>query len=278
LSTQDKTADRSRIWFTALAGSAETDTSTAAHYPASVLVADTMLQNERVRYLAVVPDPQNRFPRAHQGEVGIDECWALAHAVHAAFTQDHDGDRRALIALVGLPSQAYGRREEQLGLHLACAAATDAYASARLAGHPVIALIVGHAQSGGFLAHGYQANRLLALDDPEVSVHAMGKEAAARVTRRSVEEIEQIAQKVLPMAYTIRDYARLGILDTLIEGVQADDPEAADIQRVKDAIVAAIIDARSGPRDLSRRWTSPSARVNRAASISVRERMATQWR
>jgi malonate decarboxylase gamma subunit len=44
-----------------------------------------------------------------------------------------------------------------LGIHLACAAAVDAYASARLAGHPVIALLVGKAMSGAFLAHGYQA-------------------------------------------------------------------------------------------------------------------------
>lgn len=274
MSTQNAAANRSRTWFTALSGS----TQTAEGYPASVLVADTSLQNERVRYLAVAPNPQNRFPRARHGEVGIDECWALAHAVREAYTADHDGDRRALIAVVGLPGQAYGRREEQLALHLACAAATDAYASARLAGHPVIALIVGHAQSGGFLAHGYQANRLIALDDPEVSVHAMGKEAAARVTRSSVEEMEKQAQQVLPMAYAIREYARLGILDTLIEGVQPDHPDVAAIQRVKDSLLAAITDARSGPRDLSRRWTSPDAQITRVASISVRERLAAQWR
>ena len=41
--------------------------------------------------------------------------------------------------------------------------------------------------SGAFLAHGYQANRILALDAEGIAVHAMGKEAAARVTRRSVE-------------------------------------------------------------------------------------------
>lgn len=274
MNTQHLTAYRSRTWFTALTGG----TRSLEGYPASVLVADAPLHNERVRYLAVVPDPHNRFPRARQGEVGIDECLALASAVREAITQDQDGNRRALVALVGLPSQAYGRREELLGLHLACAAATDAYASARLAGHPVIALIVGHAQSGGFLTHGYQANRLLALDDPDVSVHAMGKEAAARVTRRSIEEMENVAHQILPMAYAIRDYAQLGLLDTLIEGVQPDHPEEADIRRVKEAIVTAIVDTRSGPRDLSRRWISPAAQLGRAASISVRERMSAQWR
>jgi biotin-independent malonate decarboxylase gamma subunit len=236
-----------------------------------------MIQQERVRYLSVVPDPNNRFPRARHGEVGIDECWALARSIREALKSDDDENRRALIALVAQPSQAYGRREEVLGLHLAISAATDAYASARLAGHPLIALIVGHAQSGGLLAHGYQANRVLALDDPKVTVHAMGKEAAARVTRRSLPEMEQLAAHVLPLAYDIRTYAQLGILDTLIEGVNADEPDANDIKRVQDALLSAIIDARSGPRDLRNRWTSPNAQLHRKASIEVRKRMAETW-
>jgi len=85
--------------------------------------------------------------------VGIDEGWALALHVRHAIAADHDGARRPIIAVVDVSSQAYGRREELLGIHLACAAAADAYASARLAGHPVIALLVGKAMSGAFLAH-----------------------------------------------------------------------------------------------------------------------------
>ena len=57
----------------------------------------------------------------------------------------------------------------------------DGYARARLAGNPVIALLVGKAMSGAFLAHGYQAQRIIALRDPGVMVHAMGKAAAARI-------------------------------------------------------------------------------------------------
>ncbi|MGC1720757.1 MAG: biotin-independent malonate decarboxylase subunit gamma [Isosphaeraceae bacterium] len=55
-----------------------------------------------------------------------------------------------------------------------------------MGGHPVVALVVGKAISGGFLAHGLQAHRLLALDARGVMVHAMPKESAAHVTRRSV--------------------------------------------------------------------------------------------
>jgi malonate decarboxylase gamma subunit len=111
---------------------------------------------------------------------------------------------------------AYGRREETAGIFLAAAAAADAYGSARLDGHPVIALVVGHAISGGFLTHGYQANRILAFDDPGVIIHAMHKEAAARITRRSIESLEQLGDRIAPLSYDIREFARLGLLHKLL--------------------------------------------------------------
>jgi malonate decarboxylase gamma subunit len=118
---------------------------------------------------------------------------------------------------------------------------------------------------------------LLALDDPGVLVHAMGKEAAARVTRRSVAEVEQLGREVLPMAYDVRSWARLGALDRLVSGVDADAPSEEDVRRVRGELVAAVADARSGPRDLLRRVASPAARETRTASAEVRRRLAAQW-
>src|SRR5271166_632345 len=132
---------RGRIWFESLAGKNATLVSTLP----SVLVADTTLENERVRFLAVVPDPGNRFPCARQGQVGLQEGWNLAKQVREAIQADEKGEKRAIVAIVDVPSQAYGRREELLGIFLAAAAATDAYVSARLAGHPIISLLAGHA-------------------------------------------------------------------------------------------------------------------------------------
>ncbi|MDQ0245510.1 malonate decarboxylase beta subunit [Bacillus fengqiuensis] len=150
---------RGHTWFKALTGiSAPT-----AGEVSSVLCADTMLGKERVRYIAVVPNPSSRFPRARQGEVGLEEGWAIAQYVREAVEHDQEGDPRAIVAIVDVPSQAYGYREELLGIHQACAAAVDAYATARLAGHPVIALLVGNAISGAFLSHGLQANRIESL-------------------------------------------------------------------------------------------------------------------
>ena len=164
-----------------------------------------------------------------------------------------------------------------LGIHLACAAAVDAYASARQGGHKVLALLVGAAMSGAFLAHGYQAHRLLALDDAGVSVHAMGREAAARVTRRSLAELDEIAGAQPPMSYRIADYAGLGLLHRLIGGVDAQAPSPAQVDAVRAALVEALRDIGPAERDLSVRWNPERAGSGRAASAEVRRRMAEQW-
>src|ERR1700723_813126 len=273
MSVESGLSRRGRIWFEALTGGAAANLSG----PRSVCVADVALGGETTRFIAVVTDAQNRFPRARGGEVGLDEGWALAQHVRATIAEANDGARRPIIAIVDVSSQAYGRREELLGIHLACAAAADAYASARLAGHPVIALLVGKAMSGAFLAHGYQANRILALDSPEVMVQAMGKQAAARVTRSSVEEMEKLGERIAPVAYDIRSYASLGLLHKLIEGIDADAPGRIDLDRVRAELVYAVADARAGASDLACRLTSPAARKTRAASIEVRRRLAEQW-
>ncbi|WP_241706316.1 biotin-independent malonate decarboxylase subunit gamma, partial [Cronobacter sakazakii] len=145
----------------------------------SVQVADATFNGEPARFIAVVPDAHNHYPRAARGEVGLLEGWTLAKVVNETLQEDADKSvKRPIIAVIDVPSQAYGRREEAFGIHQALAGAAGAYAKARLAGHPVIGLIVGKAMSGAFLAHGYQANRLIAFNDKGVLVHAMGKESA----------------------------------------------------------------------------------------------------
>jgi malonate decarboxylase beta subunit len=262
---------RGQIWFEALAGLQNQGSDGIG----SVLVGDAVLGKDLVRYLAVVPYPQNRFPRARSGEVGLEEGWTLAKHIREVIDE---GQPRPIVAIVDVPSQAYGRCEEEFGIFLACAAAANAYADARLAGHPVVSLIVGRAFSGGFLAHGYQSNRILAFEDSKVVVHAMGKQAAARVTKRSVSELDELAGKVFPLSYDIRTYAQLGILHQLIHGVNPEAPAATDVAKVREALERAVADARSGPRDLSNRLDNPEAQQTRKASIKVRQLLTLQWR
>ncbi|WP_424216220.1 biotin-independent malonate decarboxylase subunit gamma (plasmid) [Streptomyces sp. BI20] len=273
--TPDPTASRGRTWFARLTATG-TETEAGATSPGpigSVLSAPAPLGDTSAWFLAVVPDPQGRFPRAHRGEVGLEEGWHLAAEVRAVVEADADlppEAKRPVVAIVDVPSQAYGHREELVGIHQALAAAVDAYATARLAGHPVIAFVVGNAISGAFLAHGLQADRIIALDDEAVQVQVMSKQATARITRRTLAELAEAAEKVPATAYDGASFAKLGALHRLIPG-DCDTPTALA------ALAEAAADARRGPHDLSPRLTSPEALRARAASVETRRRLAASW-
>ena len=239
----------------------------------SVQVADGQIAGESVRFIAVVPDANNHYPRAAGGEVGLLEGWTLAKVVNETIAADADQPvKRPIVAVIDVPSQAYGRREEAFGIHQALAGAAGAYAKARLAGHPVIGLIVGKAMSGAFLAHGYQANRLIAFNDSGVLVHAMGKESAARITLRTVEALEKLAATIPPMAYDVSNYATLGLLSALLDINNPDAPDEGDLSLVSRTLRDAIADARKD--------TSLKCRLgaeNRRSSQLVRDRIRASW-
>ena len=268
------TGIRGKAWFRALTG----QDSPMAGDPASVLTADAPIGAAHARFLCVVPDPQGRFPCARHGEVGLEEAYTLATRVREVIAADRNTVKRAIVAIVDVKSQAYGRREETAAIFLAAAAAADAYASARMAGHPVIALVVGHAISGGFLTHGYQANRILAFDDAGVMIHAMHKEAAARITRRSVESLEKLGKTIAPLSYDVRDFAKLGLLHELLHINDPDHPTDESTRMVRNAVLAAIEDARKGRFDLGNRLQSPQARETRQATLRTRALLEAQWR
>jgi malonate decarboxylase gamma subunit len=266
----DRTPNRGATWLAALTNNADV----LAGYPASVRVVDAMLAGESARYIAVVPDPNSSYPRARNGEVGLIEGWMLARAVHEIVEADRNSAKRAVVAVIDVSSQAYGRREEAFGIHEALAGAAGAYAQARQLGHAVIGLIVGKAMSGAFLAHGYQANRLIALNDGGVMVHAMGKEAAARVTLRNVEDLERLAAEVPPMAYDIASFATLGLLWKLVDVQSVDHPSAFDVATVRRVLEAALDNIRcDSVNDLRSRLGGE----NRRASSLVREKLRAQW-
>jgi len=264
---------RGKAWFQALTGK----DSPMDGDPGSVLAADAKLGDESARFLCIVPNPNARFPCARHGEAGLEEAYALARRIREAMDIDTEAVKRPIVAIVDVKSQAYGRREETAAIFLAAAAAADAYASARMAGHPVIALIVGHAFSGGFLTHGYQANRILAFDDRDVVIHAMHEEAAARITLRTVEGLERLGHEILPMSYDVQDYAKLGLLHRLLHVQDSDTPTVATVAQVQKELVDAIADARAGATDLRNRLESAGALATRKAGLAARALMEKQW-
>ena len=254
-------------WFNALVGEAA-----ASDQSGSVVSVTGDLAGAPCQFLLVHRDPNNHFPRAQQGEVGLLEGIGIAKAINQIIEEDQEASfKRSIIAVVDVPSQAYGKREEALGIHQALSSAVSAYARARLAGHKVVALLVGKAMSGAFLAHGYQANRIVALNNSGVMVHAMGKAAAARITQRTPEELDILASDIPPMAYDLNSYASLGLVDALIDVDNVDDPTNEDVDSVLSHL-AVQLESITSP-SIARRLQGE----NRECSRKVRNALREQW-
>ena len=102
---------RGAIWLAALTRGAPLRPG----FPPSVLVADAKLGRHQARYIAVVPDPANPYARARTGEVGLVEAWEIARAVRQVVDADPKrAEKRALVAVIDVTSQAYGRPAIQL--------------------------------------------------------------------------------------------------------------------------------------------------------------------
>lgn len=263
------TNSRGARWFKALTN----ETEIIGDDVPSVLCAD----KRKVRYLCVSPNPYSRFYRARKGEVGLEEGWRLARHIREAIEEDRDVEKRTIVAIVDVPGQAYGYHEELFGIHQACAAAVDAYSSARQAGHPIITLMVGNAISGAFLAHGLQANRIIALDNEKVNVHVMSKKSASKITRRSIDRLEELTCKVPAMTHDIHSFASLGAVDELVKVINADEPTKEDVRVIQEKIEELIADINTGTPGLQHRLQTKGAKENRTASILVRKKLAEQW-
>ncbi len=105
----------------------------------------------------------------------------------------------------------------------------------------------------------------------------MSKQSAARVTRRSIEELDEAAGKVAATAYDVRSFATLGAIYSLLDGVRADSPGSRDFKIVENALKDAITEARESAPDLSGRLQSQQALTFRSLSILVRRKLAEQW-
>jgi malonate decarboxylase gamma subunit len=268
------TAKRGRAWFEALTGS----DGKLPEGPGSLMVTEATLGGEKAVFVGLAPDAKSRFPRANNAEVGLEEGFYGTKNLRQVMAADAAKSiKRPIISVVDSKCQAYGRREELVGIHIAAAAIIAAFAEARMAGHPVITLIVGRAVSGSFLTLCAQANRMIAFDDPEVLIHAMYPEAAARITKRSVAELNKLGEEIVPMAYDIKSFAKLGGLYKLLEVANPDTPTPATVEQVKGVLIEAIANARQSPRDINDRLETEGAKNFRKMSRKVREMMTEQW-
>lgn len=263
------TKSRGRLWFEKLTGikNATSPVSTVLH-----------AQKDGKEFIAIVPDDDNKFPRVREGEVGLQEGFAVASIVNQIVAEDKDKDvKRPIVLVVDVPSQAYGYQEELIGIHVALGSSAAAYAKARQAGHPVIDFIPGDAVSGGFLAHGLQSNRMIALDDDSITIQAMSKASAARITQRTIAELEEATKHVPAMAYDIDNYEKLGALYKLVKGIGSWEATDENVDKIKELINQAI-DSLDGDTSLHFRYQTEIAKASgRKSTLQVRKLVDEEW-
>ncbi|MGM0156299.1 malonate decarboxylase, beta subunit [Enterococcus sp. AZ191] len=229
---------------------------------------------------SIVPDPKNPMYRVRNGEVGLVEGFRMGQILNHVYEEDKGKViKRPIVIVIDVPSQAYGYNEELIGIHVALANSAAAYAKLRQAGHPVIGLIAGNAISGAFLAHGLQSSRLIALNSKEITVQAMSKASAARVTKRTIAEIEAAADKVPAIAYDINNYTKLGAIHCFLEDITDQQASEKNVNEVIKAINAAISDVREkNDTMLTARYTNETAKkMGRVETNKVRAKMAEEW-
>ncbi len=266
-------SDRGRLWLRRLSG----EKARVVLGTPSILEADVPLGDDPADSafaLAIVRDEHSMLSRAAHGELGLEQAWTLAERIRSFVFDEKDAIRkRPILAIVDSPGQAFGRMEEERCISLAAAAAIDAYIAARRNGHIVLTLVVGRAMSGSFLVHGMQSDHIVAFDDEGVSMHAMNPHSVARITRRTLAEVEANAAAVLPMSYAIRDAHRLGVVDALLSGIQPDKPSNEDLQRVTGYLsecLAALRHSSPASRNIE-------ANPHRQGTAHVHVAMRQQW-
>lgn len=262
-------------WFEALTGM-ENPTSTIS----TVYFGNSNKFSEEAIVTSIVPDPKNPMYRVRNGEVGLVEGFRMGQILNHVYEEDKNKEvKRPIIVVIDVPSQAYGYNEELIGIHVALANSAAAYAKLRQAGHPVIGVIAGNAISGAFLAHGLQSSRLIALNSKEITVQAMSKASAARVTKRSIAEIEAAADKVPAIAYDINNYTKLGAIHCFLSDITDQKASDENVSKVIEAVNEAIKDVReTNDTMLTARYTNETAvKMGRVETNKVRAKMAEEW-
>lgn len=216
------------------------------------VVGEAKLDGQLVTVIASDAEAFNeKFPVVYSGIIGLEEGYKMAQAVYASLAADADKapeKKRAIILIVDTPGNGPGKVEEIFGMNKATGAYQLALAEARLAGHPIVAMVVGRAISGAFLCHGLQADRILSLDAKfGTMIHVMPITSVSRIIKKDIEVLEELAKSNPVFAAGPSFFYQLGGVEELVSEIPA--MRAAIIKQVGEirAVKAAGLDD-VGPR------------------------------
>ncbi|MCJ7835053.1 biotin-independent malonate decarboxylase subunit gamma [Cuneatibacter sp. NSJ-177] len=189
------------------------------------VVGSGLLDGQEVTVLANDAQAINeKFPVVYFGVIGLEEAYKMALAVYAVREADRKkpaSQKRPLLLLVDTPGNAPGKLEEIAGMNKATGAYQLALAEARMAGHPVIAVVIGRAISGAFLCHGLQADRILAMNPGfGTMIHVMPVSSISRITKLDIEQLEALSKTNPVFAAGADFFYRLGGVEEIIDSVE----------------------------------------------------------
>ncbi len=189
------------------------------------VVGTAKLDGQTVTVIASDADAFNeKFPVVYAGIIGMEEGYKMAQAVYATLEADKaeaKENKRAIVLVVDTPGNGPGKVEEIFGMNKATGAYQLALAEARLAGHPIIAMVIGRAISGAFLCHGLQADHILSLDsDFGTMIHVMPLTSISRIIKKDMETLEKLAEGNPVFAAGPRFFSRLGGVEEIVTKIE----------------------------------------------------------
>lgn len=190
--------------------SAVTGTAGLNDEPCTVIASDAMTTNPR-------------FPVVYAGIIGLEEGYKMALAVYHTIKADADkplAEKRPLLLIVDTPGNGAGKQEEIFGMNKSTGAYQLALAEARKAGHPIVAVVVGRAISGGFLCHGLQADHVLSLSSQfSTMIHVMPLTSIARITKLDIEWLNELSKDNPVFAAGPDFFYKLGGVEEIIDSI-----------------------------------------------------------
>lgn len=254
-------------------------TEFAPDYGPAAVVGTAIVGGETATIIAIDALAANeRFHMAYSGLIGLEEGFKMAKAVYATLAADRAqpvGGKRPLFLLVDTPGMSPGKVEEIVGIYKSTGAYQLACAAARRQGHPIVAVVIGRAISGGFLCHGLQADRILSLSSEyEPMIHVMPLAGIARITKISLALLQELARDNPVFASGVAHFYKLGGIDEIIPGP---DEIRAYARRHLAEIRALKIQGDNEATGPLARLRSGAARGGRVAAPQVIKAMEEQF-
>jgi len=180
-----------------------------------------------------------KFPVVYAGIIGLEEGYKMALAVYHSINADKQkplAEKRSIVLIVDTPGNGAGKQEEIFGMNKSTGAYQMALAEARKLGHPIVAIVVGRAISGGFLCHGLQADHVLSLGPKfNTMIHVMPITSISRITKLDIEWLQELAENNPVFAAGPDYFYKLGGVEELIDS----------IEMMRERIVAHVAEVRS---------------------------------